>query len=340
MNLEQKIQIFSQLGEELNVFSSEAYQPVRRKAEAHNRWFTQPAMDQAIIGIQKMLDKDTLRQWLETYKNIPVSKPQNIGVVMAGNIPMVGFHDFLSVLVSGHRLLAKLSSQDEILMKEITKLLIQIAPEYEEKIAFVDVLKGADAYIATGSNNSSRYFEYYFSKKPSIIRKNRNSCAILNQTESLEDLGALTKDLFVYFGLGCRNVSKIYVPEDYQFDNLLDTAKIWEDILRDHNKYSNNYDYNKAIYMLNETPFYDNGFLILKADEQMASPVATLHYETYQNQADLEQKIQAKENEIQVIVSKEAWYPGSLPFGQTQEPEPGDYADGIDTIDFLVNLAS
>jgi hypothetical protein len=230
---------------------------------------------------------------------------------MAGNIPLVGFHDFLSVLITGHKAHCKLSSEDPLLLKKITAYLLEIEPTFKEFIFFPDQLKNKDAIIATGSNNTARYFDYYFSTIPHIIRKNRNSCAILNGNESKEDIHELGKDIFYYFGLGCRNVSKLFIK---------------------HHKYINNYDYRKSIYLINQIKHWDSGFFLLKEDIQLSSPISVLFFEYYQSDTDLHQKIKQHENEIQCIVSQNGWYPKSVPFGKSQFPALDDYADGIDIL--------
>ncbi len=339
MNLEQKIKAIVQLKERLSAHRDEQFQRAIRQAEVQNRWFTRDYIESSLAALTKFLNESHLRQWLQAYQDhpLPVKEPKKVGVVMAGNIPLVGFHDFLCVLISGHTLLAKLSKQDTVLMEAVAEILTEIEPQFAPKIQFVPLLKDAEAYIATGSNNSSRYFEYYFSKKPNLIRKNRNSCAIISGEEATEDFQKLAQDIFLYFGLGCRNVSKLFVPENYDFSDFLAVLEEWSE-LSQHNKYANNYDYNRAVYTINQTPYLDNGFVLLKEDLRLASPVATIHYETYHSLEDLEAKINEHQQEIQVLASRAGWFPSSVPFGKTQEPELWDYADGIDTMKFLLTL--
>ena len=253
---------------------------------------------------------------------------------MAGNIPLVGFHDFLCVLLSGNNVLAKLSSNDKVLLPYLSNYLIQQEPSLAARIAFTEgKMEGFDAVIATGSNNTSRYFEYYFGKKPNIIRKNRNSIAILTGKESTEELTALGEDIFRYYGLGCRNVSKIYVPKGYDFEPFFNAIFSYKDIVDQH-KYANNYDYNKAVYLMSNFKILDNGFLILKEDDGQASPISVLFYAYYDAEETLEQELNAQEEQIQCIVSKK----GGIGFGETQKPKLHDYADGVDTMEFLLKL--
>jgi hypothetical protein len=256
---------------------------------------------------------------------------------MAGNIPLVGFHDFLSVLISGHFLLAKLSSDDDVLMRKLANMLVAIEPAFANNFEFVDLLKEADAIIATGSDNTARYFEYYFSKRPHIIRKNRTSVGILTGHEETEDLRNLGEDIFRYYGLGCRNVSKVFVPEGYTFDKLFEANEHRQNIL-EHHKYHNNYDYNKSILLVNREPHFDNGFLLITPSQQLVSPISVLFYETFSSLHDLRAKLTAVKDKLQCVVSAHGWLEGSIPFGQAQCPMVWDYADGVDTLNFLQKL--
>ncbi len=253
---------------------------------------------------------------------------------MAGNIPLVGFHDLLCILLSGHQLVAKLSSSDSVLMKFIKDSLIEIDPAFSEKIFFEERLNNVDAVIATGSDNTSRYFEYYFRNIPHIIRKNRTSCAIILGEESSEEFSVLGKDIFSYFGLGCRNVSKVYIPENFDFIPMLKSLDSYQPIIN-HHKYANNYDYQKSILLINQIHFYDTGFLLLTKNENMVSPISTIYYESYKDQGDLNTKLKLNEEKIQCIVSARGWFNQSIPFGEAQFPAVDDYADGIDTLAFL-----
>ena len=250
---------------------------------------------------------------------------------MAGNIPLVGFHDFLTVLISGNNLIAKTSSKDSELIVFISEILCQVNPDFRNKIEFTDgTLTGFDVVIATGSNNTSRYFEYYFNKYPNIIRKNRTSISIIDGNETRSELEALGADIFSYFGLGCRNVSKIYIPEGYDLSKL---SAHWVALSKciDHQKYANNYDFNKAVYLVNREAFHDAGFILMKEDSKLASPVSVLYYEYYESQYAVKQQIYQLGDKIQCIAGKHY-----IPFGKTQSPHLWDYADGIDTLQFLL----
>ncbi|MCM8570238.1 acyl-CoA reductase [Gramella jeungdoensis] len=302
----------------------------------HNGWFTRENVVFSLQQWSEALTEENLKLWLAEY-DLSKSGGKTVGIVMAGNIPLVGFHDFISVLVSGHNVLIKLSSNDKHILPLISKYLMKLDSRYEERIKFTKgKLEDFDAVIATGSDNTARYFEYYFKGKPSIIRKNRNSVAILTGNESQEELSRLGEDIFRYYGLGCRNVSKLYVPENYDFDRFFKAIYEWNPIIH-RDKYANNYDYNKAVYLMSEFKLLENGFLILKEDKSFGSPIATLFYETYKNEGQLNKTLQKNKDKIQCIVKNE---PGNteVRFGQTQKPQLWDYADNIDTIEFLLNL--
>jgi len=261
--------------------------------------------------------------------------------VLAGNIPLVGFHDVLCVLISGNFALIKASSQDARLITQVLKRLTAIESAFEQRFAFTERLKDFDAVIATGSNNTSRYFEYYFGKVPHIIRKNRNSVAVLTGRETTEQLHALGRDIFDYFGLGCRNVSKLFVPEGYDFVPFFEAIEPYKNIIN-HHKYNNNYDYNKSIYLVNRDKHLDNGFLLVKEDERMVSPLAVLFFEYYDDLQSLDERLNHEKENIQCIVTAAPLASGAwgttVNFGRSQQPSLWDYADGVDTMDFLTKL--
>lgn len=337
IKLEDRIKAFHTVGNILKNLSSEEKSYIYQRAKGENSWFTDDNLDLALQGAIRYLDENKLRVWTKDMPDTP-EKVKKIGVVMAGNIPLVGFHDFLTVLISGHQLLAKLSSQDSFLIKYIAEILTDIEPYFKEQIHFLDKLKEAEAMIATGSDNTARYFEYYFAKMPHIIRHNRSSVAIIDGQETQEDLANLAHDVFQYFGLGCRNVSKLYVPEGFAFKQLLDAWQSYESITN-HHKYNNNYDYNKSILLVNNEPHYDTGFALLRESEQLVSPISVVFYEKYQQKEDLQEKLKSLEDKIQCIVSREAWFPSSLPLGKAQQPELWDYADGVNTLVFIKQLS-
>ncbi|GET45010.1 acyl-CoA reductase [Capnocytophaga felis] len=305
-------------------------------AEQQNGWFTPENLQFACKSWAKALREENIRKWLEKYDLENVS-PKKVAIIMAGNIPLVGFHDFLSVLVSGHKAIVKLSSEDKILLPFIADYLQHIEPAWQEQFIFTDErITDFDAVIATGSNNTARYFEYYFGKKPHIIRRNRNSVAVLTGKETEKELFELGKDIFTYFGLGCRSVSKLFVPQNYDFDRFFKSIYPFKDIINGQ-KYANNYDYNKAVYLMSLFKLRENGFLVLKEDASYASPIATLFYEYYDSSEGLKEKLQADRDKIQCVVAKD-FIENEIPFGQTQAPQLWDYADGIDTVTFLTNL--
>lgn len=352
MNLQQRINAFSKLGAFLGQFSNEAIQKKDtvlynevffdgfkhqlKLAEEHNGWFTKENILFAIEGWHKSLTEKNIKHWLSTY-NAPTAVPKNVAIIMAGNIPLVGFHDFLSVLICGHYVTVKQSSNDKQLLPYLSKYLEYVEPEFKGSVRFTeDKLENFDAVIATGSNNTVRYFEYYFKNKPSIIRNNRNSVAVLTGEETQEELQALSEDIFRYYGLGCRNVSKLFVPKNYDFNAFFEAVYHWHPIINKA-KYANNYDYNKAVYLMSEFDMLENGFLMIKEDTSYASPIATVFYEYYESQIALKEKLDTEKNNIQCIVSK-GFTETEIAFGDTQKPQLWDYADGIDPIAFLLEI--
>ena len=305
-------------------------------SQSHNGWFTPEQVYFAIQSWAEALQEENLDRWLSQY-DFNKATSRNIGLIMAGNIPLVGFHDFLSVLLSGHKALVKLSSNDQHLIQFLADYLISVEPRLSDYIFFVDgKLDNFDAVIATGSNNTARYFEFYFKNKPSIIRKNRNSLAVLDGSETHEELVGLGEDIFRYFGLGCRNVSKLFVPKGYSFDAFFKAMYEYKDVIF-YEKYSNNYDYNKAVFLMSNFKLLDNEFLTLKEDPSYASPISSVFYENYENLANLQKRLENDAEQIQCIVSKNL-IPNSIPFGKTQKPELWDYADNVDTLKFLISL--
>ena len=306
-------------------------------AKHHNGWFTKENIHYALEGWGELLTDEKLYNWLSSY-NLESNHPKTVAIIMAGNIPLVGFHDFLSVLLTGNNVLAKLSSNDKILLPTIAQYLMAVEPLLKERISFTEEkLEHFDAVIATGSNNTARYFEHYFSKKPNIIRRNRNSVAVLTGNESPEELAALGEDIFRYYGLGCRNVSKLFVPEGYDFDAFFKAIYDYNPIIQQA-KYANNYDYNKAVYLMSEFSILENGFLMLKEDESYASPIASVFYETYSTIEGLQKKLKKDEDKIQCVVANNLTE-HEVSFGTTQRPQLNDYADSVDTVDFLLKTS-
>ena len=305
-------------------------------SQSHNNWFTPENVHFSISSWSDALTENNLNQWLSAY-NFIEKEPKNVGLILAGNIPLVGFHDFLSVLISGNNVLVKTSSKDDYLIKFLAKYLIVLDNRFNEKITFVEgKLENYDAVIATGSNNTARYFEYYFKNKPSIIRKSRNSVAVLTGNETPEEMTLLSEDVFRYFGLGCRNVSKIFVPENYNFDAFFNGMYAQKDVIY-YEKYANNYDYNKAVFLMSNFQLLDNEFLTIKEDTSHASPISSVFYEYYEDVNEVKARIQQDAEMIQCVVSN-GIIENSVYFGNTQKPNLWDYADNVDTLDFLNNL--
>jgi hypothetical protein len=303
----------------------------------HNGWFTRENVLFAFKQWGIILTRENLETWLASY-DLKKNKTKQVALIMAGNIPLVGFHDFLSVLITGNKAIIKLSSNDTLLIPLIAKYLIDTEPSFKDSITFTEGrLTDFDAVIATGSNNTARYFEYYFGKKPNIIRKNRNSVAVLNGNETNAQLEALGEDIFRYYGLGCRSVSKLFVPKDYDFDKFFKAMFRYRDIVN-QTKYANNYDYNKAVYLMSEFKILDNGFLLLKEDKSHASPIASVFYETYDSKATVKERLQKNAEAIQCVVAS-GFTIAEIPFGRTQSPSLSDYADGIDTVEFLLKTS-
>jgi hypothetical protein len=350
MTLETKKSVFVELGKFLSQFSQDTsskkatvlhndlffdnFIKLIKLSQSHNGWYTPEQVYFSIQSWAKALTEENLDKWLSDYKLDDI-KAKKIALILAGNIPLVGFHDFLSVLITGHSVLVKTSSNDQHLLPFLAKYVIAVAPEFAEKITFVEgKLENFDSVIATGSNNTARYFEYYFKDKPSIIRKSRNSVAVLNGTETKEQLSALGEDIFRYFGLGCRNVSKLFVPKDYTFDAFFEAIFEYQEVIH-YEKYANNYDYNKAVFLMSNYKLLDNGFLTLKEDKSHASPISSVFYEFYDNIDELQIRLASESEQIQCVVSASLIH-NSIPFGQTQQPNLWDYADNVDTISFLL----
>lgn len=350
MKRENIIEAFSVVGTFLSQFESETTEKVENElndtfyelfmsaiysAKVHNGWFEEPQVRRAVSSLSKWLSVDSLSNWASKYSN--VTKSKTVGLIMAGNIPLVGFHDFVCVLVSGNKALVKLSSDDKILLPLVAKMLVQLNSDFSNRIEFTSSrLQNFDAIIATGSDNTARYFDHYFGKYPHIIRRNRNSIAVLNGQETTEELKALGDDIFAYYGLGCRNVSKIYVPENYNFDVLFESLYFYKEIVN-NKKYANNVDYYRALFLMGGNEMLENGFLLIREDKSLSSPISMLHYEYYNNLEVLKTELASKSDQIQCIVSKEA-ISNAFNLGDAQCPRLNDYPDGVDTMQFLTSL--
>jgi len=338
MKIQERIDAFAELGAVIrNSISAEEDKKASGLAEIiqnqHllNPWFTPENVTAATEAIACELTPENLAKWTNSYPQLQHEiKPLRAGIIMAGNIPLAGFHDFLSVLISGNHLIAKTSSKDSELIVKIAGMLCSIEPRFMEYIEFTEgQLRNFDVVIATGSNNSSRYFDQYFGRYPNIIRKNRNSIAIIEGNETGAELKNLGYDIFLYFGLGCRNISKIFIPEGYDLKSMVSK---WESFtgLINHVKYANNYDFSKAVYIVNKENFIDTGYLLLKEEKGLHSPVAVLYYEYYKSVSALITETETLKDKIQCLVGH-----GHVPFGMAQSPHLWDYADGIDTLEFL-----
>ena len=352
MQLQERINAFVKLGDFLRQFSNkdiqkddkvehnnvffDGFKHQLKLAEEHNGWFNKDNLTFAINSWTEALTRANIETWLDPYI-IENTSPKKVAIIMAGNIPLVGFHDFLSVLITGHSVLVKQSSNDKQLLPYLAKYLEFVEPQFKDTIEFTEEkVEDFDAVIATGSDNTARYFEYYFRGKPSIIRKNRNSVAVLTGDESATDLKNLSEDIFRYYGLGCRNVSKLFVPKGYDFNAFFEGIYHWHPIIQQA-KYANNYDYNKAVYLMSEFDMLENGFFMIKEDSSYASPIATAFFEYYENQGALKEKLNVDAEKIQCIVSQ-GFTENEIAFGSTQKPQLWDYADSVDSVKFLLSI--
>lgn len=332
MNISEKEAALVRLGQYLTENSPEL-NTVKERAFHANGWFIPSFIDQSLSNIRRyFLSPAPLKEWIATYPRLqePVT-PRKVGIVAAGNIPLVGFQDWLCGFMSGHQIKMKLSGKDEVLMRHIIEKMEEWYPEIKGQTEILDTLKNCDAYIATGSNNSARYFHYYFSKYPHIIRHNRTSAAVLTGQETPGDLDALADDIMLYFGLGCRNVTKLYVPANYDFQPLLKALEKYNYLL-DHHKYKNNYDYNLALLLLNNAVYITNGLILLQEATSLFSPLSVLNYGYYADMAQLQQELSGDDS-LQCLVGKDF-----TPFGYAQQPSLMDYPDGVDTLHFLLAL--
>ena len=336
MNLKERIDLMVRLGEHI-LAGDELLEAWMSRTYHNNKWFTlENQKDSANAIATRFLNRTNLEKWTADYSLEPkVSK--SVGLILAGNIPMVGFHDVLSTFIAGHKTQVKLSDKDPFVLLYLFELMAKWVPESSDYFKVVDKLKDFDAVIATGSNNTARYFNSYFKHVPNIIRANRSSVAILDGAETADDVSALGNDIFRYFGLGCRNVSKLYVPEGYDFQFLMEGLHEFRKIVL-NDKYKNNFDYNYALFEINRTPYINNGCLLLLEDASLHSRIASLHYEFYKDQEDLKGKIEAIQDDLQCAVSRTTGDGGFIPFGKAQEPELWDYADGVDTLKFLETI--
>lgn len=347
MNLTERISAFVKLGEELTaLLNAQPKTEAGKKMLAllpefyhRNGWYAEDNIRHRLKMLAAGLEKGSLGKWLAAYSLKEIDTPKKIGVILAGNIPLVGFDDLRCVLVSGNKFCGKLPSDDKFLLPLVVEMLLEIEPRFSEQVEFTEAqLRGMDAIIATGSNNSTRYFEHYFAKYPHIIRGNRNGVAVLSGNETKEELEAFGEDIFRYFGLGCRNVTKLFVPADYNFNAFFEAIYKWGGAMLANNKYMNNYDYHKTLYLLSSIPLLDNNFLLLKEDAGISSPPGVVFYEKYDSIDALTKKLDSEKQLIQCVISSPGIIPGAIPFGHSQLTGPADYADGVDVLKFLAEL--
>lgn len=345
MKAPERIDVFKQFGSEIGLLLGNSpsgryagvFDALAHKAYVTNAWFTRENVEHRLREIASQLEEKTLHAWLSKYDLPADFTGRKIGVIAAGNIPAAGYDDFAQVLLAGDTYVGKLSTDDNVLLPYLAQLLVGLDARFKDRIVFTDGKLGEiDAVIATGSNNSSRYFEYYFSKYPHVIRRNRNSVAVLDGTESTGELKKLGEDVFRYFGLGCRNVTKFFVPEGYRFDAFFEAVFSWGDALQQNRKYMNNYDYNRTVYMLNSEPLLDNNFLVIRRDVGIASPPGVLYFEEYTSLEDVKLRLRTDHELVQCVASKLPLEGAVLP-GDAQKPKPWEYADGVDILAFLLS---
>ena len=345
MNLNNRITLFVKLGRFFSDYINNNLESLERnkfdkainESILHNSFFSKKNILKSLLSWSNVLTKKSIDNFLSNYLIKIKKREKKIAIIMAGNIPLVGFHDFFCVIISGNFAIIKLSSKDSHLFKFILSFLVKENPDFSTKFDIVEnKLQIFDAVIATGNNISANQFELYFKKYPKIIRKNRHSIAILNGNETKKEIELLANDIFYYYGLGCRNVSKIFIPNNYNLDILFKSFVLWNEVIN-KNSYSNNYNYYRAIYLLNKEVFFDNGFVLLKESEKIGSPVGTIYFEYYKSDNQIKEMIKKNNEKIQCIVSNNN-YPKTIKFGETQMPNLNDFADDIDTFNFLLKL--
>ncbi len=341
LSLAQRVETLVQLGKMLDLNHTGELESVIHRASIENPWFTQNNIEKSIKAIRSQyLSTEALQYLVEKYHLDDNVVPQRVALILAGNIPLVGWHDVMCCFLTGHIAVVKLSEKDTVLMKYFMDTIIKIQPGASRQFDIVDRIKNHQAAIATGSNTSAQHFKYYFSNVPHIIRANRNSIAVLHGDETVEQLQLLGQDIFSYFGLGCRNVSKIFVPRDYDLSYFIEALTVYEPIIH-HNKYKNNYDYNLALMLLNKEDFLQGPFFLLKESEAIVSRIASLHYQRYDEMSEVTHWVKEHDSEIQcVLSSKDIDTIHTLPLGEAQCPTIDTWADGVDTIQFLLMLQS
>ena len=345
MNLNNRITLFVKLGRFFSDYINNNLESLERnkfdkainESILHNSFFSKKNILKSLLSWSNVLTKKSIDNFLSNYLIKIKKREKKVAIIMAGNIPLVGFHDFFCVILSGNFAIIKLSSKDSHLFKFILRFLVKENPDFSTKFDVVEnKLQIFDAVIATGNNISANQFELYFKKYPKIIRRNRHSIAILNGNETKNEIELLANDIFYYYGLGCRNISKIFIPNNYNLDILFKSFVLWNEVIN-KNSYANNYNYYRAIYLLNKEVFFDNGFVLLKESEKIGSPVGTIYFEYYKSDNQIKEMIKKNNQKIQCIVSNNN-YPKTIKFGETQMPNLNDFADDIDTFNFLLKL--
>jgi len=339
VNFQKHLQAFQELGKQIVILLDNGeLDAIISQQSIENKWFTEENCRFALLALAKMLKPAACDIFFQKYKQFfkKEHNSQKIAVISAGNIPCAAFHDFFCIIVSGNHFIGKLSKQDALLLPFLSKILIKIAPELEEKITFTEQLTQFDKIIATGSNNSARYFEYYFKEYNMLLRKNRNSIAVLNGNETDDEIRKLTIDVFQYFGLGCRSVSKLYVPKNYKFEKLIKIFQEKAEPLLLHNSYANNYEYHRAIFALNKIPYYDGNSFLMTQNPSWASPISVIYFEEYETVTEIFTSLQAHKNEIQCVVSNDLIFEKRVAFGETQYPSLLDYPDNEDILLFCI----
>jgi len=343
MHLKQRIASFVALGLQIKGITDgfesgkdDEFENLLWRCSNSNPWFTAENIIRALNGISELTEEEKLKNWLSKYSIPDEIKQQKVGVIMAGNIPLAGFHDLMCILLTGNHCVARLSADDQMLLPWLVSLM---TPEIQSLISIErERIPNTNAIIATGSNNSSRYFEYYFKSKPHIIRKNRHSVAVLTGNETEADYAKLSEDIFLYFGLGCRSITKLYVPENWSPESFFTIAQNWKHLMN-HSRYSNNYEYQKAVFLVNSQQHWDPGFMLMKEDERIYSPVSVVNYQVYTSIKSVLNELDQAKDQLQCIVCKDnEFVPKSIPLGMAQHPGPEVFADHIDTIDFLLKL--
>lgn len=340
MLLNDRIALLAALGDSIQSdLDSDRLESILYQAYSKNPWFVEKYATLALQNAaSKYLNAEALKDWLNTYELDDNAAPKRVGLIPAGNIPLVGIHDLISIFVTGNTALIKPSSKDEVLTKYLIDALYELEPKARERVVLTERLVDFNGVIATGSNNTHRYFEHYFGKHPNVLRKNRTSVAVLDENASAEEMRLLGEDVFTFFGLGCRSVSKIFVPKGFAIERLL---KEWDGFswLGDHNKFHNNYMYHKSVYLVNKVSHFDTGFALISESEELFSPIGTIYYQEYENREDLENKLPGLGEHVQVVVSgPKMSIKGSCGYGAAQSPSLSDYADNVDTVKFLASL--